>query len=365
MSSRRHTFAAAVATIVAATCWVTVSGQTGSYRSANNQDNRLSGTYELDRSRSDDAARLAQQATRSLPAEQRDRAYQNLLTRLNAPEQISIDLQGRSVTIESTAARRVDFEADGRNRVESGPNGRVMTTHADVRGQVLNVSTSGNQGSDYTVRFEPVAGGMRVTRQLTSDVRNITVSSRSVYRKVSTQPSWTLYDDRSRYVRDDRSRYGTVAGSTVPGGMLLTAQLGQRSQQQYGARGRSIHDDSDRPERVSQRNPRRLGIRRADNNGNDALVFDFDRIRFTNGRSTPFEGTIRSVRSPDGKEIRVSQQGAVRDLSGYHASNAEHAAIGAAVGAIIGAIAAGGKGAAIGGAAGGAGTLLIEGPESR
>ena len=103
-------------------------------------------------------------------------------------------------------------------------------------------------------------------------------------------------------------------------------------------------------------------IRRQDVNGSDALVFDFDHIRLNNGRSVPFEGTIQSVRTPDGKDIRVTQ-GAVQDRSGYHASNAEHAAIGAGVGAIIGAIIGGGKGAAIGGATGGAGTLLIEGPE--
>ena len=118
MSSRRHTFAAAIATIFAATCWATLSGQTGGYSSSTN---RLSGTYELDRSRSDDATRLAQQATRSLPSEQRDRAYQNLRARLDAPDQLTIDLQGRSVAIASSAAPRLDFVADGRNRTEVEP----------------------------------------------------------------------------------------------------------------------------------------------------------------------------------------------------------------------------------------------------
>jgi hypothetical protein len=44
-----------------------------------------------------------------------------------------------------------------------------MTTHADLYGNELTVSTSGNRGSDFTVRFEPIPSGMRVTRQLDSE----------------------------------------------------------------------------------------------------------------------------------------------------------------------------------------------------
>ena len=50
MSSKRHTFAAAIATMFAATCWATLNGQTGGYSSSANRANSLSGTYELDRS---------------------------------------------------------------------------------------------------------------------------------------------------------------------------------------------------------------------------------------------------------------------------------------------------------------------------
>jgi hypothetical protein len=310
----------------------------------------LSGTYELDRSRSDDAARVAQQATRSLPAAQRDRAYQNLMARLDAPDQIAIDLRGRSVTIASSAGPRVDFDADGRSRTETGPNGRVMTTRADVRGQVLSVSTTGSRGADYTVRFEPVPEGLRVTRQLDSDVRNISASSQSFYRRTNAQPSWTLYDERGR-------------NGAVPGGTVLTARLNTDLSSRTAREGDRFTMTVTGPGTCRDATLDGYVVRAEDTNGHNTLVFDFDRIRLNNGRSMPFEGSIQSVRTPDGKSIRVTQSGAVRDQSGYNASNAGHAAIGAAVGAIIGALAGGGKGAAIGGAAGGAGTLLLEGPE--
>lgn len=354
MRSRRHTFAAAVATILAATCWATLSGQTSGYQSSTNS---LSGTYELDRSRSDDATRLAQQATRSLPSDQRDRAYENLRARLDAPEQLSINVQGRSVSLASSAAPRLDFVADGRNRTETNPNGRTVTTRSDVRGQVLSVSTNGDRGNSFTVRFEPVSDGLRVTRQIDSDVRNASITARSFYRRVSSQPSWALYENRG-----SGGRYGDRYSNNVPGGTLITARLDNDIDSRTAREGDHFAMTVVGPNEYRNATLDGSVIRRQDANGNDALVFDFDRIRWSNGRSMPFEGTIQTVRTPDGKDVRVTQ-GAVRDASGYNTSNVEHAAIGAGVGAIIGAIIGGGKGAAIGGATGGAGTVLIEGPE--
>ena len=365
MRSRRHTFTAAVATIFAAFCWTTLSGQTGGYGYSTNP---LSGTFELDRSRSDDASRVAQQATRSLPSDVRDRAYQNLRARLDAPDRLSIDVQGRSVSIASSAAPRLDFEADGRNRTETSPNGRIVTTRTDVRGQVLNVSTTGDRGNSFTVRFEPVSDGLRVTRRIDSDVRNISVSSQSFYRRVSGQPSWALYENRDPYTNRDPYANRQPSGryddrySSVPAGTVITARLDNDIDSRTAREGDRFTMTVTAPSQYRNAVLEGSVVRRDDVNGNDALVFDFSRMRFDNGRSTPFEGTIQSVRTPEGKDIRVTQ-GAVRDSSGFNASNAGHAAIGAGVGAIIGALIGGGKGAAIGGAAGGAGTLLIEGPE--
>lgn len=359
MSIRRPIFTAALATIFAATCWTTLNGQTNGYRST---ANRLSGTYQLDRSRSDDADRVVQQATRSLPAAERDRAYQSLRARLDAPEQISIDLQGRDVSIASSSGPRLDFAADGRARTETNQNGRVITTNANVRGQVLNVSTTGDRGNSYTVRFEPVGDELHVTRRLDSDVRNISVSAQSYYHRVSAQPNWAIYNDRGRY--DDRGRYGSTAGGgTVPGGTMITARLDNDLDSRTAREGDRFTMTVTGPNQYRNATLEGYVVRRDDNGSSDNLVFDFDRMRMSNGRSMPFDGTIQSVRTADGREIRVTQSGAVHDRSGYNTSNAEHAAIGAALGAIIGAIAGGGKGAAIGGAAGGAGTLLIEGPE--
>lgn len=352
MSKARHIFAVTTAMVLMGTIWTPAHGQRG-YPST---PDRLAGTYELDRTRSDNADRLADQATRDLPPGQHDRAYQNLMARLSAPDTMSIDLQGRSVTIVSSTGPRLTFDADGRDRTETGPNGRPMTTRADVRGQSLTVSMIGNRGSDYTVQFDPVPGGLRVTRQVNSDTVNGVVRAQSYYRRVDEQPRWDGYGN------GNGNAYNNGRAVLVPDGTQLTARLDRDLSSRTARQGDQFRMTVVSPGPYRDASLTGVVSRVEDGAGHANMVFDFDSIRLTNGRQGPFEGQIESVRKPDGTEIRVNRSGSVRDQSGYDASNAGHAAIGATLGAIVGAIAGGGKGAAIGAVAGGAGTLLVEGP---
>lgn len=131
----------------------------------------MSGTYELETTRGDDAQRAADLATRNLPQPQRDRAYQSLLRRLQPPTTLAIDRNGRTVTISSSSGPRATFDADGRTRNEPGPGGRVTVTRAGFIGDRLSVSTSGNRSTDFLVTFEPLnnGDGLLVTRRLDSE----------------------------------------------------------------------------------------------------------------------------------------------------------------------------------------------------
>jgi hypothetical protein len=358
MSKARHIFAVTAAIVLLATIWSPARGQ----RSYPSTADRLAGTYEIDRARSDNADRLADQATRDLPPGQHDRAYQNLMARLSAPDTMSIDLQGRSVTIVSSTGPRLTFDADGRDRTETGPNGRPMTTRADVRGQMLTVSMTGSRGSDYTVQFTPVPGGLQVTRQVNADTVNGVVRAQSYYRRVSDQPRWDGYGNGNSY-RDSRSGndYNNGRAVLVPDGTQLTARLDRDLSSRTAREGDGFTMTVVSPGQY--RNASLTGVVAHVEGGNSGNVtFDFDRIRLNNGQEGRFEGQVESVRTPDGHQIQVTRSGSVRDQSGYDASNAGHAALGATLGAIVGALAGGGKGAAIGAVAGGAGTLLIEGP---
>src|SRR5437016_9992091 len=80
---------------------------------------RLSGTYRVDRSRSEDARVAVDRAAIGLSRSERQRVLDNISRRLDPPEELAIDMQGSSVTMASTRAPEVTFDADGRERAET------------------------------------------------------------------------------------------------------------------------------------------------------------------------------------------------------------------------------------------------------
>jgi hypothetical protein len=88
---------------------LSLTAQQSEHRSPANS--RMSGTYELESTRGGDPQRAAKTATQSLPPGQRDRAYQNLLGRLDPPQTLSIDCNGHTVTIASSLGPRSAFDA--------------------------------------------------------------------------------------------------------------------------------------------------------------------------------------------------------------------------------------------------------------
>ena len=132
---------------------------------------RLPGTYQLESNRGDDPRQVAEQAAGTLPSNQRQRVYQNLINRLEAPDVLAIDRIAHRVTIASSRGQQVTFEADGRVRTEQISTGQTINTRATLYGYQLVVATTGTNGNDFTVTFEPVDDGrnLRVTRRIYHD----------------------------------------------------------------------------------------------------------------------------------------------------------------------------------------------------
>jgi hypothetical protein len=100
--------------------------------------------------------------TRSLQVNQNDRRgyaqdrgqnarpvpeVQNLINRLDSPEPLSIDLNGRSVTIMSSNAPRLVFAPMDGIGPSPVPTAGTMTTHADLYGNELTVTTVAIEGA--------------------------------------------------------------------------------------------------------------------------------------------------------------------------------------------------------------------------
>jgi hypothetical protein len=124
MSKSRHIIALLGGLIVATAGSIPIVAQAGRYGYQLGYPNRLAGTYQLDRARSDNPQQVVYKVTRSLQVNQNDRRgyaqdrgqnarpvpeVQNQINRLDSPETLSIDLNGRSVTIMSSNAPRLVF----------------------------------------------------------------------------------------------------------------------------------------------------------------------------------------------------------------------------------------------------------------
>jgi hypothetical protein len=336
--------------------------------------NRLTGTFRLDPSRSDDARDMADRATRSLPYRDRQRVLDSLTARLESPDQIAIDRRGRTITIASTRAPQITFEADGRETVERMPSGRDVRVRATLLGDQLSVSTAGNRESDFTVTFDPIDNGqrLRVTRRISNANLTTPVTVQSVYERTADVARFDIYNGtttypNSNYPNNNYPDSTTASGDfVIPNGTLLVAMLNENlsatNSQENDRFTMTVREPSQYDGAVIEGYVSNVS-RGGRITGRSEMTLNYERIRLRDGRTYRFAGLTESLRTNGGETVRVDNEGSV---AGSNQTNktAQRAAIGTAVGAIIGAIAGGGKGAAIGavvGAGAGAGSVYVQG----
>ena len=330
----------------------------------NNSVNRLTGTYRLDATQSDDPASAADRATQSVGYGDRTGLRDRLAARLESPYEIAIDLRGRDVTLASTRAPQISFSADGIERVETTSTGRTIRARATISGEQLTVSSIGDRDSEFNVTFVPIDNGrrMRVTRTVSVQGLTRPVVVQSTYDKTSDVARFDINTDTNP--NNNPTTSGTdyilangetviavidndLSSATARDGDRFTATIRQPSQYE-GATIEGHVSNVQRSGRIT---------------GRSQMTLNLDSIRLRNGSSYRFAGIVESVRTAQGETVKVDNEGAVKD-SDQTTKTVQRTAIGTAVGAIIGAIAGGGKGAAIGaivGAGGGAGSVYVQG----
>jgi len=329
---------------------------------------RLTGTYRLDVTRSDDPSLAADRATQSIRYGDRTRIRDQVSARLESPDQIAIELRGRDVTLASSRAPQITFAADGTERVETAPSGRTIRARATLNGEQLTVSSTGDTGNQFNVTFESIdAGrGLRVTRRVYVLGLANPVVVQSVYQKTSDVAHFDINTGPQTYPYPGNTStngdFGITNGETVIGVLesgLSTQTVREGDHFTITVRQPAQYEGAVIEGHVS--NVQRSGRL----TGRSQMTLNFDTVRLRNGESYRFAGILESVRTIQGDTVRVDNEGAVRDDS-QTTKTEQRAAIGTAVGAIIGAIAGGGKGAAIGaivGAGSGAGSVYIQGRE--
>ena len=333
-------------------------------------DAMTTGTYRLNVSQSDDPRRVADAATRGLAYNVRLRINDSLVQRLNPPETLAVERRGTTFTLASTRSPQATFVADGREHLESYPNGRASRVRASLNGDVLTVVSNGDRANDFTVTMDPVDNGRRllVTRSLYAERLNRPVVLRSYYDRISDAAQLNLY---SPYAN---GAYNSGAGTTasgnfvVPDGTQLVAALNADLSTRYAREGdrftMTVRAPAQYSGAVIEGHVSNLD-RSGRVTGRSEMTLNYDSIRLRDGRTYQFAGSTEAVRMASGELVRVDNEGTAEGDS-RTSDTITRSAIGTAVGAIIGAITGGGKGAAIGAAVGagaGAGSVYVQGGE--
>ncbi len=342
---------------------------------------RMSGTYSLDKNRSEDTADIIDGI--QLSAENR----RDLEGKLSSPDQIALEINGENVTLASNLADPITFAADGRERSEQA-DGRNIRVRSTLNGDRLTVSSLGGD-TDYTIIFEPTGnGGMKVTKRITTPYLDETVFVDSHYNKSdevarlgieNTDDTYAANNDNdgawSSNDPDDR------VGSSNPNPTLSKPRIGEF----IIPNGEiiSVVLDNEINTKISQNNDRfKMTVQGPDEfrgaviegyisgvgrsgqvSGRSNVTFNFERITLRNGREYDFSGYIHSIKDHAGKEVKINPEGTVQGDS-QTTETAKRGGIGAGIGAVIGAIAGGGKGAILGaiiGGGAGAGSVIATG----
>lgn len=336
--------------------------------------NRLTGTYRLNQSRSDNPTTTADRVTRNLPSGEQQRLRDAVTRRLESPDTLAIERNGNTITLASSQARAVTFQADGREQAEQSRNNRQMRTKATLSGDRLVVSTQGDRSLDYQVTFESIDNGrsLRVTRRVTQEDLRDAVVAQTLYDKTSSTPQFDLYSG-GRYgggQYDGEEFPSTSTPSTnylVAEGTEVVAVLNENLSTKQARDGDRVTLTVRSPSRYTDaiiEGALTRVARSGQLSGRAEMSFDFDTIRLRTGRAYNFAGYIESVKLTNDETVRVDNEGRIQDESSQTGRTVASTGIGAAIGAVIGAIAGGGKAAAIGAAVGagaGAGSVFIQG----
>ena len=116
---------------------------------------RITGTYRLNTSASDDVSPIVNRALNSVNIGDRENTRLSLERRLRPPEMLAIEMNNRTVSMASSLLPKVTFQADGTARSEANERGRTVTTTATVDEDGLMVTYLGQRSNDFYLTIVP------------------------------------------------------------------------------------------------------------------------------------------------------------------------------------------------------------------
>jgi hypothetical protein len=187
-------------------------------RRAFGADSQLTGVYRIDIANSDKLYPVIAGATSNLPFGEQQRFFIDLAARLTPPDLLAIEKHGRNITIASSRAPRITFEADGTMHTEKDARGRVLRTSAALNGAQLVVNSTGGTHDKFVVTFDPLGQGdrLRVLRRIYAEELDQPIIIQSVYNRISEVAEWSI-DGETQMAANSSTPNSAPSSSTASG----------------------------------------------------------------------------------------------------------------------------------------------------
>ena len=180
----------------------------------------LTGVFRIDAEDSDKLYSVIEEASSNVPFAEQQQFFMDLAVRLTPPDLLAIECNGSRVTLGSSRAPKVVFQADGVARNARGGNGQVIRSRIRLERGSLVFNSSGGSSDNLSFSFTPFENGqrLRVTRRIAAKELVQPVVIQTVYNKIANVARWDIYGetqaDRQIARQDSRTASPSVSSGT-------------------------------------------------------------------------------------------------------------------------------------------------------
>ncbi|HXH69882.1 MAG TPA: nuclear transport factor 2 family protein [Pyrinomonadaceae bacterium] len=178
----------------------------------------LTGVYRIDAADSDRLYSVIEGATSNVPYSEQQQFFMDLAVRLTPPDLLAIECRGSRVTLGSSRAPKVVFQADGATRTARTAGGQIVRSRIGLERNSLVFSSSGGSNDNLSFTFTPLENGqrLRVTRRIAAKELVEPVVIQTVYNKIADVARWDIYGESQADRLIVRQDSGNASPSALP-----------------------------------------------------------------------------------------------------------------------------------------------------
>jgi ketosteroid isomerase-like protein len=189
-----------VLTILLACFCITLNAQATRERTTQNvcsATSGLTGVYRINVDDSDKLYSVIEGASSNVPYGEQQQFFMDLAVRLTPPDLLAIECRGNRVTLGSSRASRVEFQADGITRNTRTADGKAVRSRIGLERGSLVFNSSGESSDNLSFTFTPVENGqrLRVTRRIAAKELVEPVIIQTIYNKIADVARWDIYGE--------------------------------------------------------------------------------------------------------------------------------------------------------------------------